>query len=164
MKINSKSISAILIAFALITSVNLMAQNGNGQGKYQGSECEYSGKHYHHKRYHHGNFIKTLDLSDEQEEQIESMRTSHMETLLPQKNKLKEKQARLNTLSTAKEVDMKAINSIIDEIGAIKIEMMKERVAHQQSVRKVLTDAQRIKFDMHRANHNRKGRGQGRGI
>lgn len=89
-----------------------------------------------------------LELNDEQKTKIEAMRLDQQKKMLPLKNELGEKEARMKTLSTAEVADMKAINSLIDEMAVIKTKMSKEGAAHHQEIRKILTAEQRIKFDM----------------
>lgn len=161
MKTQKLTVAALFLALGMILSVSLMAQNGQGKGN-RNANCDGQGKFYHGQNYK-GNFIESLDLSDEQQAKLEKMRTAHMETMLPMQNKMQELQAKRNTLSTDKNADIKAINAVIDEIGALKTEMMKTREAHQQEVRSILTDDQRIKFDMHRSHHKNKGGGFGKG-
>lgn len=91
---------------------------------------------------------EVLNLSDEQKTQLEKLRLEHQKQMLPLRNELKEKEARLETLQTADKADMKAINAVIDEIGQIKTKMAKARAAHHQDIRNLLTEEQRIKFDM----------------
>jgi Spy/CpxP family protein refolding chaperone len=95
------------------------------------------------------NKFQKLDLSAEQEEQIDQLRTEHLKTLLPLRNKIGELKAELQTLSTAEKANMNAINAKIDELSAVKTKMMKEKAAHRQQVRALLTDEQRLKFDAH---------------
>jgi Spy/CpxP family protein refolding chaperone len=90
-----------------------------------------------------------LELSDEQQINIDALKLAHQKKMLPLKNELNEKQARMKTLQTAEVPDMKAINSLIDEMGTIKTKMAKERATQHQEIRKLLTEEQRIKFDMH---------------
>jgi len=77
-----------------------------------------------------------------------------------------EKSAHLNTLRTADKVDMNAVNKAIDEMGATRTKMMKEREAHRQSVRQILTDEQKVYFDSRRGRgfNGGKGKGNGRGM
>ena len=87
------------------------------------------------------------DLTEEQKEQIQNLRTEHMKTVLPLKNQLAEMQARLQTLSTAENADMSQIDRTIEEMGELRTLMMKEGAAHRQTIRKLLTDEQRVAFD-----------------
>jgi len=87
------------------------------------------------------------DLTDMQREQIDKLRTEHLKVMLPLKNQVTEKEAKLQTLSTAENIDMKAINKLIEEIGQVKIKMMKEQAVQHQKIRKLLTESQRLVFD-----------------
>ncbi len=87
------------------------------------------------------------DLTDEQKAQMEKLQVEHMKSMQPLQNELAEKQAQLHTLTTAAEVSMSRINSLIEEIGKLKTEMMKIREKHHQDVRKILNEKQRLFFD-----------------
>lgn len=147
--------SSLVVALALLLSMSMYAQYGQGRHGERQGQRERQGER--------GNFLEMLELSEEQEAKIEDLRLSHLENMLTNRNELDEKKAKLNSLSTEKTVDMKAINSLIEEIGTLKTEMMKEKEAHHQEIRKILTDEQRIKFDLHRSNRGGKGRGHGNG-
>ncbi|MEA3446113.1 MAG: periplasmic heavy metal sensor [Bacteroidota bacterium] len=96
---------------------------------------------------HHG--PKIPDMTEEQETQMKTLHLEMGKFMLPIKNELKEKEARLNSLKTAEKVDMAAINDQIEAIGALKIKMEKKHAEHEQDVRKMLTEEQRLHFDMH---------------
>jgi Spy/CpxP family protein refolding chaperone len=81
--------------------------------------------------------------------------------MLPLKNELGEKKAKMKTLQTANPADMKAINSLIDDMTVVKTKMSKSRAAMHQEIRKVLTEDQRIKFDMHAGRRGANGHGKG---
>ena len=101
-----------------------------------------------------------LDLTEAQQDQLKTLRLSFREETLPLKNELREKKARMRTLTTAKEADMKAINQLAEEMGELQTNMVKKHLAHRQEVRKILTDEQRILFDSHRPHrHGRMRRG-----
>jgi Spy/CpxP family protein refolding chaperone len=93
-----------------------------------------------------------LDLTEEQQTQIKNLRTNQQKAMLPLKNELGEKKARMKTLQTAEKADMKAITTLIDEMGAIKIKMAKVKAANHQEIRSVLNEEQRLKFDLHISN------------
>ena len=67
----------------------------------------------------------------------------------------------MKTLETAENPDIKAINNLIDEMSVIKTKMAKDRAANHQEVRKLLTEEQRIKFDL---NAGKKGMGKKNGM
>jgi Spy/CpxP family protein refolding chaperone len=137
MKSMNFKVLAILVACLLFFGANqLMAQQGNNMQKGpkgQGINC------------------KIPDLTEAQQKKIEELRLDHQKNMLQFKNQLAEKETHLQTLRTADKADMAAINKTIDEIGAIKIQMMKERENHLQLVRAQLTESQKIQFDLHQA-------------
>ena len=106
------------------------------------------------------------DLSDEQREQLENLHIEHLKAMKPYRDQIAEKRVQLRTLSTAEKVDMGKVNAKIDEISALRTQMTKERAKHQQAVRDLLTEKQRVVFDSmpRKAGHFRgKGFREGRG-
>jgi len=111
------------------------------------------------------------DLTQEQENKITALKTQHLKNTQDLRNQLNEKRAHYKTLMTAENPNMGAINNLIDEIAKIKGQLLKAKAAHQQEVRKVLTEDQRVIFDQHISLHNRgwknnfhgKRKGQGPG-
>ena len=87
-------------------------------------------------------------LTDDQKLKMEKMETSHQKELLQLRNQKCEKESHLKTLEFSDNADLGAINKTIDEIGALKVDMMKKCAAHKQEVRKILTDEQRLQFDL----------------
>lgn len=132
----------LLIAASLILTGSAFAQQPIRQPGEIAKQHMYDKEHAEH-------MPMLPDLTEKQKEQIKQLRTEHMKAMLPLKNQLMEKKARLHTLSTGEKVDMKAINDMIEEIGAIKTKIMKEQAAHRQEVRKLLTTEQRLMFDTH---------------
>lgn len=150
-----------IVGLMLLLTLSLSAQQGNGQGRQQGKkgqnsqQCQYQNKGERMTEY--------LELSTEQKEKIDALKLDHQKKMLPLKNELGEKQAKMQTLKTADHADMKAINGLIDEMAVIKTKMAKDRAALHQEMRKVLTDEQRLKFDMHAGKRGGKGHGHGHG-
>lgn len=150
-----------IVGLMLLLTLSLSAQQGNGQGRQQGKkgqnsqQCQYQNKGERMTEY--------LELSTEQKEKIDALKLDHQKKMLPLKNELGEKQAKMQTLKTADPADMKAINGLIDEMAVIKTKMAKDRAALHQEMRKVLTDEQRLKFDMHAGKRGDKGHGHGHG-
>ena len=87
------------------------------------------------------------DLSADQESKIEALKVLFMKESRQLKNKIGEKHAALETLSSAYPADLGQINKTIDEIGALTTELMKKKETHRQEVRKLLDDRQRVYFD-----------------
>lgn len=112
-------------------------------------------------KYHHSK-LDLPDLSDEQKEQIKSLKTAGKKEMIQLKNTVGELNAKLRTLQTADKPDMNMINSTIDEISVIKTDMEKKKAAHQQAIRSLLTEEQRVVFDS-RPDREMKGKGRGHG-
>jgi Spy/CpxP family protein refolding chaperone len=87
------------------------------------------------------------DLSDSLNARIDSIRLKNREDVLPVQNRLREKRAHLQTLATAKNVDMEAINQTIADISSLKTQIAKKRIASFENIRHLLNDRQRIMFD-----------------
>lgn len=87
------------------------------------------------------------DLTDEQRTQIRNIMLNTRKEMLPIQNELREKQAQLRTLTTGENIDMEAANTVIEEIGALRTKMMKNRITSRQEIRNLLTEEQRIIFD-----------------
>ncbi|HIE16092.1 MAG TPA: periplasmic heavy metal sensor [Bacteroidales bacterium] len=129
------SIWIIIMMAAMIVSTTAFAQ-GPGQGKgMKKANAEMQMKQM------------IPDLTDDQLTKIKSLRLETMKLIIPLRAEMREKKAHLNSLAVAEKVDWKAIEKTIDEIGAIRVKMMKYRAKLRQDIRALLTDDQRIIFD-----------------
>lgn len=99
------------------------------------------------------------DLTEEQQAKLKSLRTETQKQVLPLRNQIGEKKARLKSLTTAEEPDMKSIDKLIEEIGDLKTQIAKLRAATHQKVRAELTEDQRLFLDTHMG--KQKGHGKG---
>ena len=88
-----------------------------------------------------------LKLTQAQKKNIKELRFKLAKQVIPLKDQVKEKKAHIKTLSVMDNPDMNAINSTVDEIASLRAQMAKLALAHQQLVRKVLNDDQRILYD-----------------
>lgn len=101
-----------------------------------------------------------LDLTDEQEEELTSLRLEHYKEVKPLRSKMIELKARERTLLAEDNVDMKALNNVIDEQTDLNNKIRKLRAEHRVQVRSQLTDEQRMILDQRRSNrYLGKGRG-----
>ena len=149
-KLNVLSIMLAII-FMSFNNNTVAQKKGNGQGP---------GWNQQNKQMH----CNIPNLTEEQQKKMMKMRVSNMHDMLQFRNTMAEKRAHLNTLRTADKVDMNAINKLIDEIGALKIQMMKKKEAHRQEVRKILTDDQRVFFDSRSGQGFKGGKCHGQGM
>ena len=147
-KVNVKLNAALLLMLFMIVGTLSFAQGGGNSG----NQCS-----------------NIPDLTQDQKDKIEVLRTANQKTMLTFKNQLAVKNAQLEVLTTADKPDVAAINKMIDEIGALKIDMQKKRAEHRLAVRNLLTENQRIQFDASHGkgncseNANGCGMGKGRG-
>lgn len=107
--------------------------------------------------------IALLDLSEQQQEQVQQHWVEGQQEMLPLRNELREKQARLQTLTSSGNYDESSVKALINEIGELHTNMMLLREDHRQEMRSFLTDEQKLIFDAHRGNRGSRGmRGTGR--
>ena len=99
-------------------------------------------------------YFNIPDLTDKQKKEIDTLRTTVMKEILPLRNELNEKEANLQTVSTSEKVDMNKVYKKIEEIGNIKLNIAKKKAKQRQDIRILLTDEQRVFFDMHYGKHN----------
>jgi Spy/CpxP family protein refolding chaperone len=92
----------------------------------------------------------SLDLTEEQQTEITTLRTAHYKAITPLKNKMVELKARERTLLSEESVDMKALNKTIDEQTGLTNKMRKLQVVQQVAVKSLLTDEQVMKLQQGR--------------
>lgn len=90
---------------------------------------------------------KTNLFTEEQQGKMKELRLETAKQVKPFKNELNELKARQQTLTTADNADLNAINSNIDKISELRADIQKIMAAQHQEVRAMLTDEQLIKFD-----------------
>ncbi len=158
------TVLVVTLLFAVVALAQPNSQNQQNRGKGQQANSQ----NMYKQQCHQERMASHLELTEQQTEQLQALRLTHQQKMLFSRNELGEKKAKMQTLSTANPADMKAINTLIDEMSVVKVAMMKEKAAHKQEVRKLLSEEQRIKFDMYRHNKgrghgNRQGNGNGHG-
>ena len=89
-----------------------------------------------------------LNLTDTQKEAFKQSMMAMHKQIKPIRNELGEAMAHQKTLIGAENPDLAAINSNIDKIGALRIEIAKIQIKNRLDLRAQLTDEQRQKFDL----------------
>lgn len=155
---NIKLAGALLLGILLSTTINAQSRHGGrGQGNPGGGEG-------------YGRSFANLELTEEQQEEITTLRTKHYKAITPLKNKMGELKARQRTLLSEETVDMKAINKTIDEQTDLTNSIRKIQVEHQVAVKGLLNDEQVMKLQQRRqfarghAFHGRNGQRGARGF
>ena len=104
-------------------------------------------------------FIEVLDLSEDQQQEIKSLRVAHVKAVKENRDALRLKMVSLENEATNESPNSGTIDQLTSEIGALQTKLLKARIGHQIEVRSKLDDEQKIKFDqMHRK--LRQGRGK----
>ena len=142
---NIKLAGALLFGILISTAVNAQSHRQGGQG--QGAGDGHNGMYRH----------ASLDLTEEQQTEITTLRTAHYKTITPLKNKMVELKARERTLLSEESVDMKAVNKTIDEQTDLTNKMRKLQVEQQVAVKSILTDEQVMKMQQRRQFARRDG-------
>lgn len=141
-KMNIRIIAILVVSLLFVGATQIQAQKAQNKGKVRPGLAN-----------------NIPDLTEEQQTKIEDLRVKHQKKMLVNRNLVMEKRAKLNTLRTADKVDMNAINKVVDEIGALQTQMMKDREANRQEVRNLLNEKQKVFFDSRRGRSFNKGKG-----
>jgi len=144
---NIKFAGILLLGFLVVTALEAQpryGERGSGQG------------------------MARLDLTEEQQEELTTLRTEHYKEITPLRNKMAELKARERTLLSEEIVDVKAVEKNIDEQTALLNTMRKLQTKHQLAVKDILSDEQVMKLQQGRQSrgegyHERYGRSGARG-
>ena len=152
-KMKVKLMMVLLIVMSgMFFNTALFAQ-GPGSGQCQGKMEKGEGM----KECHPQGCCGISDLTAEQQKQIDALKLNLMKECINIKNQIEEKKAHLITVSSGDNVDMTAVNKTIDELFALKAELVKKHETFKQEVRKLLTADQKVIFDLNQAKHKGKG-------
>jgi Spy/CpxP family protein refolding chaperone len=166
-----KSVYIPAIVIALVTVLAFGATSfaepstGKGEG-YGPHHMMKDGQGPHHGMYegrgHHNKPAWKESLSKVQKDKLRKMKVDFMKVKYPLKAKMKTIKLELAVLATADTPDQNSINAKIDELLALKKEMMQAKYAHKIAVRKELTPEQRVLFDKHMLKKAKKGKCKGK--
>lgn len=123
----------VLLAIGLILNIQLVVAQGRDDGTRQ--------------RMHR--MEKMLDLTDEQQSQIEDLRLNFEKEKLPMRSQIHKFRNDLKLEMVKDQLDQNKVNQLIDQIGSARMEMQKKRLSHMREVRNILNDDQKKKFDIH---------------
>jgi len=138
-------LSALLIGLTI--DVSAQQQNRRAQNQAKG-DCQVQMMNRADRQGQNQQRMMTqLNLTEEQRTQIEDIHLNGQKGMIPLRNNIQEKNAQLRTLKMSEDYDSAAVNTLVEEIGELRTAMMAMRTGHQQQIREVLTEEQRIKFD-----------------
>jgi Spy/CpxP family protein refolding chaperone len=142
-KMKNQKIAAVLtLAILLITSQTLLAQpkmekqGPRGQGK---------------------QFKAELNLTDDQEKQMQDLRLDLEKKMIPLEAELKTKNLEMKELHMADTPNKKKMMAQIDKISETKVKMEKAKLEHRLQVREILTPEQQKIFAQQKKHHKRSG-------
>lgn len=87
---------------------------------------------------------KIPNLTEEQEAQLKGLHLEMEKSSLPIQNQIAEKEARLKTITTASEINLKDAGRVIQEISDLKTQLMTLRVENLVKMKEILTDEQEM--------------------
>lgn len=135
-KIDRNFTMLVAVIFVLGLSLNVMAQPHHRRPMPQQS-----------MRFHTP--LQFLDLSEEQKDQIKEIHLAHMKDVQPLKDEVKINRAKVNALLKNDDPDMKEIVSLVEADGKLLTQIQIKSIGEKIRVRSLLTDEQKIIYDMH---------------
>ena len=95
-----------------------------------------------------GKMMESMDLTDEQQAQIETLRLDHQKQMMTLKDQLSSLRTEMKILLTEDNPSANKIKELAGKIGDTQEKMTLEKANHRVAVRRLLTDEQKTKFDM----------------
>jgi len=99
-----------------------------------------------------------LDLSQDQIEKLQDLRLEYWKETLELRNTFGIKRLELQTLLASKDVDEEKVNSILEEMGKLKVNLWKKTIHYELKMRDMLTQEQWDKLLSYRYMWGRGGR------
>lgn len=133
----------------LVSSITVQAQRNDQQERRKEIKERVEKRMGQEARMQRGSqvFLRYMDLSEEQKEQIKVIMLEGKKEAIPYQNQLGEKRARLRTLSSGNTYDVQALNKIADEMAELQASIKKIHIAKKGEIRALLTDDQKVIFD-----------------
>lgn len=143
----TKILSLVLLA-AFAFSATTMAQQAE-QKRRSPEQREMMARRFDEERAKFKDFF-----TENQQERMKELRLESTKKIQPLRNELNELRAKQRTLTTAEKADLKAIESNIEKMAGVQVEIQKIMAKQHQEIRSMLSDEQRIKFDGMRSKRN----------
>lgn len=160
----ARTVAAVLALFIFAAAGAAVAEPGHMGGGMHGMKGAHGGycdmKKDHMGMGQHWKYT----LTDEQKARADKMHLELKKSMAVLKERLGVAKAELALLVVSDKPDTAAINRKIDDILAIKKEMMRKKYSHKVEMRGILTPEQRVSFDMHvvSGSGGKDGRGHGK--
>jgi Spy/CpxP family protein refolding chaperone len=95
-----------------------------------------------------GKMHDELNLTDQQQSQIEALALAHQKQMMTLNNQLRDLRTQMKLLITKDNPSTADVKKLADQIGQVTSQIAQEKANHKISVRNVLTAEQKVKFDM----------------
>lgn len=105
-----------------------------------------------------------LDLTEEQQEELSTLRVNHFKVMNPLRAEMGELNARERTLMAQEEIDMKAVHKVIDQKTDLSNSIQKKQLDNRLACRSILTEEQQVIFDQQKMNAGRMSARGGKGM
>lgn len=142
-------VAAILVGTTLSTAVFAQKANKERMPEHKTQKMEKCQKGHAS--------MKGCDFTEEQREMMKTLKVETHQLTKPLKDELRELKAKQQTLMTADEPNMKAIEKNIRTMGELKIELEIIKASQKLKFRALLTDEQLMMLDTHKKG-NKKGK------
>jgi Spy/CpxP family protein refolding chaperone len=149
-----KTTGTIALALVLVTGINAQPRNGRGLGPCgQGYGPRVAGngpdleQEYGNRPGPGRRAAERLNLTEEQREEMNALRAEHYKTMKPLRAQMAEFKARERTIMSVEDVDMKALNRVIDDQTSLMNKMKKLQAEHRIETRGLLTEEQQMILD-----------------
>jgi len=151
---NMKVAGIIILAMLMVTGMNAQPRQGRGQGA---GPCN-AACPWNFQSFRGGNGpggtdrpFAALDLTEEQQEQLNALHLEHYKEMKPLRNQMAELRLKKRNLMSEDNADLKAINKVIDEQTALSNKIQKMMAENQLETKKIMTEEQLMKLDQMRA-------------
>ncbi|MBD3287872.1 periplasmic heavy metal sensor [candidate division KSB1 bacterium] len=102
------------------------------------------------------------DLTEDQKSEIEKITLEHRKEMISMRADLKLQRLELQSM-IREEADFNKIENKVEEVGKMRTEIQKKRIAHHLEIRSLLTDEQKKALDSAKFNRSRRPLGRGFG-
>jgi hypothetical protein len=91
--------------------------------------------------------LELLGMTPEQHEKLKAIDMKHLENITRFRAQIAEKQAKLVLILITESAGSEQTNAIAEEIGKLRTGMLKQEINHDQQLRQILSDEQKVIFD-----------------
>ncbi len=97
----------------------------------------------------HRMMMQMLQLTDEQQSQMQEMMLKLQKELIPLRSQLQQLKGELKLAMTADKFNQAKVEKLVKDMEKVRSQIHLKQLLHKREVRDMLTPEQRVKFDMH---------------